>query len=352
LEEDAGKSLHEDFIGQSGIDLNRAGTPLLEIVTEPDIRSSDEAVAYAKELHKIVTWIGICDGNMQEGSFRCDANVSVRKPGQPLGTRREIKNLNSFKFMQQAIDYEVRWQIEEIEDGRAIQQATVLFNPDTGETRAMRTKEDAADYRYFPDPDLPPLVIARDWVERVKSEMAELPRLMAERFVKDYALPEYDATQLTQSKAVAAYFEATAKACGQPKLASNWIMGEVSRRLNASELSIEQSPVSAAQLAALIGRISDNTISNNAARQVFEGLWNQEGEVDALIEAKGLKQMNDTGELEKIIDDVLAANPKNVEEFKAGNSKALNGLVGPIMKASKGKANPAQVNALLMKKLG
>ncbi len=352
LEEDAGKSLHEDFIGQSGIDLNRAGTPLLEIVTQPDIRSSEEAVAYAKELHKIVTWIGICDGNMQEGSFRCDANVSVRKPGQPLGTRREIKNLNSFKFMQQAIDYEVRWQIEEIEDGRAIQQATVLFNPDTGETRAMRTKEDAADYRYFPDPDLPPLVIGRDWVERVKSEMAELPRVMAERFVKDYALPEYDATQLTQSKAVAAYFEATAKACGQPKLASNWIMGEVSRRLNASELSIEQAPVSAAQLAALIGRISDNTISNNAARQVFEGLWNGEGEVDAIIEAKGLKQMNDTGELEKIIDDVLAANPKNVEEFKAGNSKALNGLVGPIMKASKGKANPGQVNALLMKKLG
>lgn len=352
LEEDAGKSLHEDFIGQSGIDLNRAGTPLLEIVTQPDMRSSDEAVAYAKELHKIVTWIGICDGNMQEGSFRCDANVSVRKPGAPLGTRREIKNLNSFKFMQQAIDYEVRWQIDQIEDGHAIQQATVLFNPDTGETRAMRTKEDAADYRYFPDPDLPPLVIGRDWVERVRSEMAELPRVMAERFVRDYALPEYDATQLTQSKAVAAYFEATAKACGQPKLASNWIMGEVSRRLNASELDIEQAPVSAAQLAALIGRIGDNTISNNAARQVFEGLWNQEGEVDALIEAKGLKQLNDTGELEKIIDEVLAAHPKNVEEFKAGNSKALNGLVGPIMKASKGKANPGQVNALLMKKLG
>jgi len=361
LEEDAGKSLHEDSSlgasigdgrGQSGIDLNRAGTPLLEIVTRPDMSSSEEAVAYAKELHKIVTWIGICDGNMQEGSFRCDANVSVRKPGQPLGTRREIKNLNSFKFMQQAIDYEVRWQIDQIEDGHAIQQATVLFDPETGETRAMRTKEDAADYRYFPDPDLPPLVIGRDWVERVKGEMAELPRVMAERFVKDYTLPEYDATQLTQSKAVAAYFEATAKACGQAKLASNWIMGEVSRRLNASELSIEQSPVSAAQLAALIGRISDNTISNNAARQVFEGLWNGEGEVDALIEAKGLKQMNDTGELEKIIDDVLSANPKNVEEFKAGNAKALNGLVGPIMKASKGKANPAQVNALLMKKLG
>ena len=352
LEEDAGKSLHEDFIGQSGIDLNRAGTPLLEIVTEPDMRSSTEAVAYAKELHKIVTWIGICDGNMQEGSFRCDANVSVRKPGAPLGTRREIKNLNSFKFMQQAIDYEVRWQIEQIEDGHAIQQATVLFNPDTGETRAMRTKEDAADYRYFPDPDLPPLVIGRDWVERVKGEMAELPRVMAERFVTQYGLPEYDATQLTQSKAIAAYFEATAKACGQPKLASNWIMGEVSRRLNSGETSFDALPVSAAQLAALIGRISDNTISNNAARQVFDGLWNGEGEVDAIIEAKGLKQINDTGELEKMIDEVLAANPKNVEEFKAGNAKALNGLVGPIMKASKGKANPAQVNEILLKKLG
>ena len=352
LEEDAGKSLHEDFIGQSGIDLNRAGTPLLEIVTEPDMRSSEEAVAYAKELHKIVTWIGMCDGNMQEGSFRCDANVSVRKPGAPLGTRREIKNLNSFKFMQQAIDYEVRWQIEQIEDGHAIQQATVLFNPDTGETRAMRTKEDAADYRYFPDPDLPPLVIAPEWVARVRSEMAELPRAMAERFVQDYGLPAYDAATLTQSKAMAAYFEETAKACGQPKLASNWIMGEVSRRLNASEMAIEQAPVTAAQLAALIGRISDNTISNNAARQVFESMWNGEGEVDALIEAKGLKQMNDSGELEKIIDAVLAANPKNVEEFRAGNAKALNGLVGPIMKASKGKANPAQVNDLLKKKLG
>ena len=351
LEEDAGKSLHEDFIGQSGIDLNRAGTPLLEIVTEPDMRSSEEAVAYAKELHKIVTWIGMCDGNMQEGSFRCDANVSVRKPGAPLGTRREIKNLNSFKFMQQAIDYEVRWQIEQIEDGHAIQQATVLFNPDTGETRAMRTKEDAADYRYFPDPDLPPLVIAPEWVERVRSEMVELPRAMAERFVRDYGLPEYDAATVTQNKAMAAYFEQTAKACGQPKLASNWIMGEVSRRLNAGEIAIEQAPVTATQLAVLIGRISDNTISNNAARQVFESLWNGEGEVDALIDAKGLRQMNDSSELENIIDEVIAANPKNVEEFKAGNAKALNGLVGPIMKASKGKANPAQVNALLMQKL-
>jgi aspartyl-tRNA(Asn)/glutamyl-tRNA(Gln) amidotransferase subunit B len=351
LEEDAGKSLHEDFIGQSGIDLNRAGTPLLEIVTEPDIRSSEEAVAYAKELHKIVTWIGICDGNMQEGSFRCDANVSVRKPGAPLGTRREIKNLNSFKFMQQAIDFEVRWQIEQIEDGFEIQQATVLFDPDTGETRAMRTKEDAADYRYFPDPDLPPLVIGRDWVARVQSEMTELPRVMAARFVANYGLPEYDATTLMQSKAMAAYFEAAAKACGQAKLVSNWVMGEMSRRLNAGEVGIDQAPVSAAQLAAMIGRIADNTISNSAAKQVFDALWTEGGEVDAIIEAKGLKQMNDTGALEAIIDEVLAANPKNVEEFRAGNSKALNGLVGPIMKASKGKANPAQVNELLKKKL-
>ena len=361
LEEDAGKSLHEDSSlgasigngrGHTGIDLNRAGTPLLEIVTEPDMRSSEEAVAYAKELHKIVTWIGICDGNMQEGSLRCDANVSVRKPGAPLGTRREIKNLNSFKFMQQAIDYEVRWQIEQIEDGHAIQQATVLFNPDTGETRAMRTKEDAADYRYFPDPDLPPLVISREWVERVRSEMAELPRVMAERFVTQYGLPEYDATTLTQSKAMAAYFEETAKACGQAKLASNWIMGELSRRMNADDLGIEHLPVKSVQLGALIARIADYTISNNAAKQVFDALWSQGGEVDAIIEAKGLRQMNDTGALEAIIDEVLAANPKNIEEFKAGNAKALNGLVGPIMKASKGKANPAQVNALLLKKLG
>jgi aspartyl-tRNA(Asn)/glutamyl-tRNA(Gln) amidotransferase subunit B len=351
LEEDAGKSLHEDFVGQSGIDLNRAGTPLLEIVTEPDMRSSDEAVAYAKELHKIVTWIGICDGNMQEGSFRCDANVSVRKPGAPLGTRREIKNLNSFKFMQQAIDYEIRWQIEELEDGRAIEQATVLFDPDTGETRAMRTKEDAADYRYFPDPDLPPLAIAPEWVERVRSQMAELPRVMAARFVQQYGLPEYDATTLTQSKAMAGYFEAAAQASGQAKLASNWIMGEVSRRVNAEDLPFEQVPVAAPTLAALIGRIADGTISNNAARQVFDELWTNGGEVDTVIEAKGLKQMNDTGALEKIVDDVIAANADNVAQFKAGKDKAFNALVGQVMKASKGKANPAQVNELLRRKL-
>ena len=353
LEEDAGKSLHEDFVGQTGIDLNRAGTPLLEIVTEPDMRSSEEAVAYAKELHKIVTWIGICDGNMQEGSFRCDANVSVRKPGAPLGTRREIKNLNSFKFMQQAIDFEVRWQIERIEDGHAIEQATVLFNPDTGETRAMRSKEDAADYRYFPDPDLPPLVIADEWVERVRAAMTELPRVMAQRFQADYGLTEYDATVLTQSRTMAAYFEAAAGASRQPKLASNWIMGEVARRLNAGEIDIAESPANALQLAQLIVRIADGTISNNAARQVLDALWSREGsDVDQLIEAKGLKQLNDTGALEEIIDAVLAANPKNVEEYRDGNSKALNALVGQIMKASQGKANPQQVNELLRKKMG
>ncbi len=353
LEEDAGKSLHEDFVGQTGIDLNRAGTPLLEIVTEPDMRSSAEAVAYAKELHKIVTWIGICDGNMQEGSFRCDANVSVRKPGAPLGTRREIKNLNSFKFMQQAIDYEVRWQIEQLEEGRAIEQATVLFNPDTGETRAMRSKEDAADYRYFPDPDLPPLVIADEWVQRVRAAMTELPRAMAQRFVAELGLSEYDAAVLTQSHAMAAYFEAAVKACGQPKLVSNWIMGEVSRRLNALELDLAQTPVSATQLARLISRIADGTISNNAAKQVLDALWSEgDSDVDRVIEAKGLKQMNDTGELEKIVDAVLAANPKNVQEYRLGNSKALNALVGQIMKASKGKANPQQANDLLRQKIG
>ncbi|GAB2520127.1 Asp-tRNA(Asn)/Glu-tRNA(Gln) amidotransferase subunit GatB [Simplicispira piscis] len=353
LEEDAGKSLHEEFHGMSGIDLNRAGTPLLEIVTEPDMRSSEEAVAYAKELHKIVTWIGICDGNMQEGSFRCDANVSVRKPGQPLGTRREIKNLNSFKNMQQAIDYEIRWQIEEIEDGRTIEQATVLFNPDTGETRAMRTKEDAADYRYFPDPDLPPLVIAPEWVENTRAQMTELPRAMAARFVQDYGLPEYDATTLTQSKAMAAYFEAAAQASGQAKLASNWIMGEMSRRLNAGEMSAAQAPIATAQMAAMLSRIADGTISNNAARQVFDELWTGQGsDVDAIIEAKGLKQMNDSGALEKIVDEVIAANPDNVAQFKAGKDKAFNALVGQVMKASKGKANPQQATDLLRARLG
>jgi aspartyl-tRNA(Asn)/glutamyl-tRNA(Gln) amidotransferase subunit B len=353
LEEDAGKSLHEDYHGLSGIDLNRAGTPLLEIVTEPDMRSSAEAAAYARALHTLVVWLEICDGNMQEGSFRCDANVSVRRPGAPFGTRREIKNLNSFKFLQQAIDFEVQWQIDLIEDGGTVQQATVLFDPDTGETRAMRTKEDAHDYRYFPDPDLPPLAIAPEWIERVRSEMPELPRLMAQRLQRDYGLPAYDAAMMTQGKAMGAVFETAARACGQPKLVANWLMGEVSRRLNAEDRGIESSPVSAAQLAAMIGRIADGTISNNGARQVFDALWTGAGsEVDAVIEAQGLKQMSDSGELERIVDEVLAANAKSVEEYRAGKDKAFNALVGQAMKASKGKANPAQVNELLKKKLG
>ena len=355
LEEDAGKSLHEDFIGQSGIDLNRAGTPLLEIVTEPDIRSSEEAVAYAKELHKIVTWIGICDGNMQEGSFRCDANVSVRKPGAPLGTRREIKNLNSFKFMQQAIDYEVRWQIGEIEDGRAIRQATVLFDPDTGETRAMRSKEDAHDYRYFPDPDLLPLEIGAGWIAEVKSELPELPQAMQARFQAEYGLSAYDASILTASRAMADYYVAAVAVAGAAngKAVANWIMGELAARLNKNDLDVAASPISAGQLAELIQRIADNTISNNIAKKVFEALWNGEGaSADEVIEKQGLKQITDSGAIEKIIDEVLAANQKSVEEFRAGKEKAFNALVGQAMKATKGKANPQQVNDLLKKKLG
>jgi len=353
LEEDAGKSLHEDYHGLTGIDLNRAGTPLLEIVTEPDMRSAAEAVEYAKALHALVVWLGICDGNMQEGSFRCDANVSVRKPGAPFGTRREIKNLNSFRFMQQAIEFEIHWQIDQIEDGLEIQQATVLFNPDTGETRAMRTKEDAHDYRYFPDPDLPPLVIAPEWIEQVRASLPELPAAMAQRFQTADGLPAYDAAMVTQSLATARYYEAARDACGQPKAVANWLMGELSKRLNAEGRSIADSALAPATLAALIRRIADGTISHNAARQVFDALWSGESvDVDALIEARGLKQMNDSGALEAIVDAVLAANPKSVEEFRAGKDKAFNALVGQVMKASKGKANPAQANELLRKRLG
>ena len=352
MEEDAGKSLHEDFHGMTGIDLNRAGTPLLEIVSEPEMRSSAEAVAYARALHTLVTWIGICDGNMQEGSFRVDANVSVRPVGQAeFGTRREIKNLNSFKFLQQAIDYEVRWQIETLEDGGRIEQATVLFDPDTGETRMMRSKEDAHDYRYFPDPDLLPVKLDEDWIEAVRAALPELPAAMGARFQSDYGVSAYDAGVLTGSRALADYFEATAKACGQGKLAANWVMGALSATLNKAELDITQSPVSAAQLGALVARIQDGTLSGKLAKQVFEGLWEGAGTVDAIIEARGLKQMSDSGELEKIIDDVLAANPKSVEEFRAGKEKAFNALVGQVMKASRGKANPAQVNDLLRAKL-
>jgi aspartyl-tRNA(Asn)/glutamyl-tRNA(Gln) amidotransferase subunit B len=353
LEEDAGKSLHEDYAGQTGIDLNRAGTPLLEIVSEPDMRSSAEAVEYAKALHALVVWLDVCDGNMQEGSFRCDANVSVRRPGAALGTRREVKNLNSFRFLQQAIDFEVQWQIDRIEDGLPIDQATVLFDPDSGETRAMRSKEDAHDYRYFPDPDLPPLVIAPAWVEQVKRDMPELPATMAQRFQTEDGLAAADALLMTQSLSFARTYEALRDACGSAKLAANWLMGEVSPRLNADGRSIDQSPVAVAALAALIRRVADGTVSNNGARQVFDALWaGEDGDVDALIEAKGLKQMNDAGALEAIVDAVVAANAKSVEEYRAGKDKAFNALIGQVMKASKGKANPAQANELLKRKLG
>jgi aspartyl-tRNA(Asn)/glutamyl-tRNA(Gln) amidotransferase subunit B len=353
LEEDAGKSLHEDYQGQSGIDLNRAGTPLLEIVSEPDMRSSAEAVAYAKALHTLVVWLGICDGNMQEGSFRCDANVSVRKPGAAFGTRREIKNLNSFKFLQQAIDFEVQWQIDRLEDGLKIEQATVLFNPDSGETRAMRSKEDAHDYRYFPDPDLPPLVIEPAWVERVRASLPELPGAMAARFEREDGLSAYDAAMMAQSLPFARYYEAV-KAAGAPaKPAANWLMGEVSKRLNAEERAIETAPVVPAALAALLARVQDGTVSHNGARQVFESLWSGEGsDVDAVIAARGLRQMNDAGALEKIVDAVIAGNARSVEEFRDGKDKAFNALVGQVMKASKGQANPTQAAELLRKRLG
>ena len=355
LEEDAGKSLHEDFHGKSGIDLNRAGTPLLEIVTEPDMRSSAEAVAYAKALHALVRWIGICDGNMQEGSFRCDANVSVRRLGEPLGTRREIKNLNSFRFMQQAIDYEVQWQIAEIEEGRAIGQATVLFDPDTGETRSMRSKEDAHDYRYFPDPDLLPLIIDRDWVERTRASMPELPVAKRDRFVADYALSVYDATALTASLEVAQFFEATVAIAGKAsaKPCANWVTVDLAARLNKEGKDIGESPVLAAQLGGLVARIADGTISNSIAKKVFEALWNGEGRTaDEIIEQQGLKQITDSGAIEALIDGVLEANAAMVAEFRAGKEKAFNALVGQAMKATKGKANPQQVNELLRKKLG
>ncbi|CAG9182065.1 Asp-tRNA(Asn)/Glu-tRNA(Gln) amidotransferase subunit GatB [Cupriavidus respiraculi] len=358
LEEDAGKSLHEDFAGMTGIDLNRAGTPLLEIVTEPEMRSAAEAVAYARALHSLVVWLGICDGNMQEGSFRCDANVSVRPMGSDkLGTRREIKNLNSFRFLQQAIEYEIQWQIAEIEDGRAIQQATVLFNPDTGETRAMRTKEDAHDYRYFPDPDLLPLEIEPAWIDRVKAGMPELPAAMQARFVSQYGLSAYDASVLTATKSMASWFEAVVAAAGaaNAKPAANWLMGDVASLLNREGIELDAAPVKPAQLATLLARIADGTVSNNTAKKdVFPAMWAGEagGDADAIIAAKGLKQMSDTGELERIIDEVLAANAKSVEEFRAGKEKAFNALVGQAMKATKGKGNPAQVNALLKQKLG
>jgi len=354
LEEDAGKSLHEDFHGRTGIDLNRAGTPLLEIVSEPDMRSADEAVAYAKALHTLVRWIDVCDGNMQEGSFRCDANVSVRPLGTTeLGTRREIKNLNSFRFLQQAIEYEVRWQINELEDGRAIQQATVLFDPDSGETRMMRTKEDAHDYRYFPDPDLLPLEVTSERLEAVRAAMPPLPQARREKFCAQYGLTPYDAGLLTASRELADYFEsivagADAKA---GKLCANWINGALSARLNEENLEVTQSRVTSGQLRGLVDRIADGTISGKIAKDIFDAMWAGEGDADAIIAAKGLKQISDSGEIEKIVDQVLAANAQQVADFKAGKEKAFNSLVGQVMKASRGKANPQQVNDILRRKL-
>ena len=361
LEEDAGKSLHEDFHGMSGIDLNRAGTPLLEIVSEPDMRSAEEAVAYAKALHALVRWIGICDGNMEEGSFRCDANVSVRRPGKPLGTRREIKNLNSFRFLQQAIEYEVRWQIDTLEGGGKIKQATVLFDSDTGKTREMRSKEDAHDYRYFPDPDLLPVAIDEEWINRIREELTELPESMRRRFETQYKLSVYDAQLLTASYDVAMYFEEVA-AQADPKLAANWINGELANRLNESNVAIGESPVGSATLAWMINRIADGTISGKIAKErVLGDLWAGmnvglgKAELPALtayIEANGLAQISDSGEIEKIVDQVLAANPKSVEEFRAGKEKAFNALVGQAMKATQGKGNPAAINVILRRRLG
>ena len=364
LEEDAGKSLHEDFHGMTGIDLNRAGTPLLEIVTEPDLRSSREAVAYARALHGLVVWLGICDGNMQEGSFRCDANVSVRKAGDTrLGTRCEIKNLNSFRFLERAIDFEVARQIELIEDGGQVRQETRLYDPDRDETRSMRSKEDAHDYRYFPDPDLPPLCISADWITQVQADLPELPQTRRDRYQRELGLPAYDATTLTASRAISDYFEAVLVAFGagevsaaRAKAAANWVMVDLAAALNRDGLEATASPVRPGQLAVLIRRIEDGTISGKIARELFGLLWAEphadDAAPDQLIDARGLRQISDSGALVAIIDDIIKANPRSVEEFRAGKDKAFNALVGQVMKASRGKANPQQVNALLRERLG
>ncbi len=363
LEEDAGKSLHEDFRGphgesSSGIDLNRAGTPLLEIVTEPDMRSAAEAVAYAKALHSLVVWLGVCDGNMQEGSFRCDANVSVRPVGQAeFGTRCEIKNLNSFRFLEEAIQYEVRRQIELIEDGGKVIQETRLYDPDKKETRSMRTKEDANDYRYFPDPDLLPLIISKEWINKERAEMTELPAQKSERWQSEFGLSPYDCQILTQEKATADFYEQLLAHLKkeQAKAAANLMAGEFASALNKESIDASQSPLSPEQIAQLIHRISDGTISNKIAKEIFLAMWDEKATdvnaVDRIIDSKGLKQISDSGALEAIIDQVLVANPKSVEEFKAGKEKAFNALIGQIMKATQGKANPQQVNKLLTDKL-
>ncbi len=352
LEEDAGKSVHGIEEGKSGIDLNRAGTPLLEIVTEPDMSSAEEAVTYAKKLHELVQWIGICDGNMQEGNFRCDVNVSVKKKGEKeLGTRREIKNLNSFKFIKQAIDYEVNWQIEKLEDGGKIKQATILFDPDSGETREMRSKEEANDYRYFPDPDLLPLVISQEKIENTRSKMYELPSEMKSRLIKEFDLTNYDADGITSNINVANYFKELLSFKVNAKLASNWILTNLFSRLNESDIDIKNSPLKANKLAELILRIEDKTISNNAAKKVFDEIWDQDKSIDDVIEQLGLKQISNENEIVDILNQVLQDNGAMVEEYKSGKDKAFNALIGQVMKASKGKANPGQVSQLLKEKL-
>jgi len=353
LEEDAGKSLHEDFHGASGIDLNRAGTPLLEIVTEPDMRSAEEAVAYARTLHALVRWIEICDGNMQEGSFRCDANVSVRRIGAPLGTRCEIKNLNSFRFLERSIEHEARRQIEILEAGGRIDQETRLYDPERDETRSMRSKEEAHDYRYFPDPDLLPLLVSEEWIEQIRSTMPELPQAKRMRF-QAYGLPAQDTATLTSSRSMSEYFDQTIGDVGEKvsaKEVANWITGSLSAKLNDAEKDASESEVRPAQMAALLVRIQDGTISGKIAKEVFDAMWAGEGEPDAIIERRGLRQISDVGALEAIVAEVLAANARSVEEFRAGKERAFNALVGQVMKATKGKANPQQVNDLLKKKL-
>ena len=375
LEEDAGKSVHGASQGMTGVDLNRAGTPLLEIVSEPDMCSAAEAVAYAKTLHTLVRWIGISDGNMQEGSFRCDVNVSVRKPGDPLGTRREIKNLNSFKYMQQAIDYEVQWQIDTIENGGKIHQATILFNPDSGETRAMRSKEDAHDYRYFPDPDLLPLDITPEMLDAMRATLPELPEARRSRYVNELGLSAYDANSLTSSREMADFFDTVLAAlipaplsnlppqAGEganeslrapqihAKLCANWLIGELSAQLNRDGLDMAQCPVSTQQMSGMLARIADNTLSNSGAKEVFRTLWAEGGDADAIIETKGLKQVSDSGAIEALVDEIIAANADKVAEYRSGKDKLFGFFVGLAMKASKGKANPAQLNEMLLKKL-
>ena len=353
LEEDAGKSLHEDFAGMTGVDLNRAGTPLLEIVSEPDLRSAAEAVAYAKALHGLVRWIGICDGNMQEGSFRCDANVSVRPAGESrLGTRAEIKNLNSFRFLERAIEFEVRRQVELLEDGDSVVQETRLYDPDRDETRSMRSKEDAHDYRYFPDPDLPPLSIDDAWIARVRAELPELPDAMKARFEREYALPAHQATMLTASRELAAYFEkAAGDYRGEAKQVANWVVGVVMAALHRADIDVTAAPVGPAALAGLLARIADGTISSKLAKDVFDAMWSGEGDADKIIDAKGLRQISDQGAIDALVATVIDANPAIVAEFRAGKEKAFNALVGKAMAATRGKANPAQVNAVLRRKL-